>query len=108
MNWEGWDEGKITLAKHGLLAVMGGLVRELVKGGQHSLIKFVCGAFIALFIGFLISFACEYKEINPSLTKVFIMLGSYSGVPLLDLISSQFRKGIRKVCEPETETKTKP
>lgn len=104
MNSDWMDENKFTLAKHGILAIMGGLVRVLVKGGPQTFLKFVAGAFVALFVGFLISFMCEYKKLDPNLTKVLIMLGSYSSVPLLDFLASHTRKILRKLFEPETKT----
>ena len=104
MNHDWLDEGKFTLAKHGILAVMGGLVRVLVKGGPQTFVKFVAGAFVALFVGFVISFACEYRALDPNLTKVLIMLGGYSSVPLLDFLASRARKLIRRLFDPETKT----
>lgn len=101
----------VMLVKSGILGAMGGLVRELKIGGPYRFVKFVAGAFIAIFCATVVHYICLWKApqpITPSYSAMMTAAGGvagYIGTPLLDFIASRVRKFIRRIFEPETKTK---
>lgn len=99
------NDETIELAKHALLAAGGGLVRELKLGGNPKLRRFIGGAFIAVFCGVLAHYVCQWRHVEGNLASAITGLSGYAGVPLLDFGTSQLRKLMRKLFDPETKTK---
>lgn len=74
------------------LALMGGLVRELVTEGQHSLVKFIVGGFIGVFCGLIVYYICKHFGVEEHLTAALIGLGGYTGIPVLEIGSKKLKK----------------
>ena len=81
----------VLIGKHLLLALIGGLVREIASEGQHSFIRFVADGFVAAFVGLMVYFACKHFAIGEYLTALFVGVGGYTGTPLLDIASKKLK-----------------
>lgn len=91
-----WTEEAITFAKHAILAAVGGLVRELVKGGKHTLAGWIGGALVGVFTGFLVGLICGHYNVEPKMTWAMSGLGGYIGTPLLDLMGAIVKRFVRR------------
>lgn len=89
----------MLLAKHAMLGAMGGLVREIRTGGQCRFVKFVGGAFVAIFCALLMHYACKWQNAPESLTAVLSGLSGYVGTPLLDFCTARLRKLIIRMWD---------
>lgn len=96
------NEPEISLFRHGCLALMGGLVREIVNGGApHAkfstrLIRFIAGGFVGVFVGLLVFFGCKHLNIGEYMTAVLVGLGGYVGTPLLDVAGRKLKNFIKE------------
>ena len=80
-----------VILKHACLALMGGIVREIVNEGQHSLIKFIAGGFVGVFCGLLAFFVCKHWNTGEYMTAVCTGLAGYTGTPLLDAAGKRLK-----------------
>jgi hypothetical protein len=77
---------------HGLLAAIGGVVRELKNPETSRGIDFFVGALIGVFCGVVVYFLCKNYGCSDYLTAAFTSLAGYIGTPILDMITKVVKK----------------
>ena len=80
------------LVIHGLLAAIGGIVRELKNPETSKGMDFLIGGFIGVFCGVVVYFLCKNYGCNDYLTAAFTSLAGYVGTPVLDIITKIVKK----------------
>ena len=80
---EGITLGKIAI--HGIIAVMGGIVHELVHGTGYSFVRFLAGSSIGAFTGMMTYAVCKHFEMGEWITIAAVGMAGFTGAPLLDI-----------------------
>ena len=86
-----------SLAIHGLVAFMSGVVKTITEGQElvlKSFTRFLAGGLVGVFAGMVTYFVCRHFEISEHLTVAFTGLAGYMGVPLLELFSFILKRTI--------------
>ncbi|MDR0914425.1 MAG: phage holin family protein [Oscillospiraceae bacterium] len=88
-----------ALMLHGLLALLGGAVREIYKIGREHfiMIEFIGGVLVSMFSGIVVFFICRHFVLDMWLTAALTSIGGYSGPQALDLFVSILKKKIKKL-----------
>lgn len=80
----------------GVLAMLGGIVREIKSEKEMTLMRFVGGAFIGMFCGVVVFCVMRHWGADDWLTAAATALGGYMGTPALDLLKKQFTSKLDK------------
>jgi hypothetical protein len=81
---------------HWLVALCGGVVREITSGKHISFVRFLAGGSVGAFTGMLVFCVCKHYGLGEWLTAAATGMGGYTGAPLLDLGSNLFRKIVER------------
>jgi hypothetical protein len=98
----------MSVLVHGLLAMGGGVVRELhVDSSSFSWRQFVSGVLISAFGGIVVFFTCQHFEWDRWFTAMLTSVAGYGGPQALDLIvraisaKARAQLGLESAPEPK-------
>ncbi|MDR0897706.1 MAG: phage holin family protein [Oscillospiraceae bacterium] len=81
---------------NGVLALMGGAVREIDKIGVKgfALAEFIGGVLVSMFSGMVVFFLCMHFQWDLWLTSALTSIAGYSGPKALDFVVELLKKKV--------------